>query len=333
VQFCFRLSRRHRGWTTTVRKHPDENRHGGEHESVVARHFLVDYSGGDDCDAGLGTNSGARAYIRQHGAQGFITISISGLAFLISMGGAIFNWWSWKKKNLEDAKKTLAEAIVGMIATRQQLEEFRVTSGEKFGSNESAAYRGALNDQRQLYLSKALQIEALHDKALTPSYSEYMMLAATLIDLGRTADSVRFYEKSLALATAANDEVARAAARRVYGRAQIASGNYDLGRKEMLTAASEYKALASQRAYDRDRMFGEAAETYRRLIWVEKQTERMETVGTDLSALEALLKEIKDPIRHRAVAGGLKELQKVVGAPEAEQQLAIPQSRSFGAPS
>jgi hypothetical protein len=51
-----------------------------------------------------------------------ITIIISGLALLISVGVAVFNWWSWKKKNLEDAKKALTEAIVGMISARKAVQ-------------------------------------------------------------------------------------------------------------------------------------------------------------------------------------------------------------------
>jgi hypothetical protein len=101
------------------------------------------------------------------------------------------------------------------------------------------------------------------------------MLAANLIDLGRTAESVKFYEKAMRLAKEGNDDFAAATARRVYGRAKIASGDYDQGRKEMLAAVDEYEALASRRAYDRDRMLTEGAETYRRLIRVQMEADQM----------------------------------------------------------
>ena len=67
-------------------------------------------------------------------------------------------------------------------------------------------------------------------------------------------------------------------------------------------------------------MFSEAAETYRRLIWVEIRAGRMEAAGDDLSAMEALVDEVKDPMRRRASAGGLNELRGVIGAPEADLQ-------------
>jgi hypothetical protein len=34
-----------------------------------------------------------------------ITIVVSTSAFLISAGVAVFNWWSWRQKNIEEAKK------------------------------------------------------------------------------------------------------------------------------------------------------------------------------------------------------------------------------------
>jgi tetratricopeptide (TPR) repeat protein len=242
-----------------------------------------------------------------------ITLTVSILAFVISAGVAAFNFWSWRNKNVEDAKKALTEAIVGMITTRQKLEEFRISQQEKYGNIESLSYRIALSDQRQLYLSKAQQILDRHERDLTPSYFEYMMLAANLIDVGRTADSVKLYEKSLKLANADNDEVGSAATRRVYGRAQIASGQYGQGRKEMLAAAADYRKLASRRAYDRDRMFDQAAETYRRLIWIEIQSGQMADVADDFIAMEALVEHVKDPVRRRALSSGLDQLRTALG--------------------
>ena len=150
------------------------------------------------------------------------------------------------------------------------------------------------------------------------------MLAANLIDLGRTAESVGFYEKSLASAKADNDLVAEAATRRVYGRAQIAVGEYDQGRKEMLTAAADYEMLATRRAFDHGRMFEQAAETYRRLIWVELQANQLAALGKDLVAMEALVEKVKDPIRYRTLTSGLDELRATIDAkiPKTNQPLA-----------
>ena len=242
-----------------------------------------------------------------------VTLVVSILAFLISVGVAIFNWWSWRQKNLEDAKKALTEAVAGMVTARQKLEEFKVTSKEKYGNFDALGYRIALTDQRRLYLSKALQILHRHEQRLSPSYVEYMLLASNLIDLGNTAESVRLYKKSLALAEADNDQVAAASTRRVYGRAQIASGQYDQGREEMLAAATQFQTLAQQK-YDRDRMLSDAAETYRRLIWVEIQAGEMESVRVDLNTLEKLVEKVKDPVSRRALNSGLNELRTAVDA-------------------
>jgi tetratricopeptide (TPR) repeat protein len=243
-----------------------------------------------------------------------ITIILSFLAFLISIGVAAFNWWSWRKKNLDDARKSLTDSVVAMIAARQEREEFRYQSGDEFGNIKTLPYRIALADQRELHLSKALQVLKTYEHKISPSYFEYMMLAANLIDSGRTADSVRFYENALRLARLNNDHLASAASSRVYGRAKIASGRYDEGRKDMLTAIDEYQKLAGQRAHDRDRMLEEAAETYRRLIWVEIQADQMTAVDSDLSAMERLVSKVTDPGRLRSLTSGLNELRKIAGA-------------------
>jgi tetratricopeptide (TPR) repeat protein len=236
---------------------------------------------------------------------------ISGLALFISLCVAVFNVLAWNWKNLDEAKKALTDNVLGLVTARQKLEEFRLDAGEKFATIQYQAHRTALTDQRQLYLSKALQVVA-RNKKLSPSYFEYMMLAANLIDLGRTADSVAYYEKSLALAKANKDEIAEAATRRVYGRAQIAAGQYVPGRENMLAAATDFKALATRRAFDRARMLEEAAETYRRLIWVGLQAEQTDKLNEDLSALEALIHEIRDPVRSRAMASALNELRAII---------------------
>jgi tetratricopeptide (TPR) repeat protein len=244
-----------------------------------------------------------------------ITIVVSTSAFLISAGVAVFNWWSWRQKNIEEAKKGLTDTLVGMITARQKLEEFRLQSGEKYGDFKSNPYRIALSDQRHLYLSKALQLIHRHEKLLSLSHFDYLMLAANLIDLGRTAESVQFYEKAMHLAKENNDLVGSASARRVYGRAKIASGDYDQGRKEMLAAANEYQALASRRAYDRDRMLAEAAETYQRLIRVEMQADQVSHLRDDLSAMEILTKKVRDPIRVGNLTSALDELRTLIDAP------------------
>jgi hypothetical protein len=80
----------------------------------------------------------------------------------------------------------------------------------------------------------------------------------------------------------------------------------------MLTAINGFIELASQRPYDRDRMVDEAADTYRRLIWVQLQAGQTASVRSDLNAMEDLIKRIKDPTRVRTLVAGLNELRAVI---------------------
>ena len=82
----------------------------------------------------------------------------------------------------------------------------------------------------------------------------------------------------------------------------------------MLAAADEYEALASRRAYDRDRMLAEAAETYRRLILVESEADQVGHLGEDLCAMEILIKKVRDPIRVRNLTSALNELRTLIDA-------------------
>jgi tetratricopeptide (TPR) repeat protein len=165
-----------------------------------------------------------------------------------------------------------------------------------------------------LYLSKALLILEENEATLSLSDFDYMMLASNLIDLGRTSESVRFYRKSMEIAARSNNAVGHAAARRVYGRALIASGQHEEGREEMLAAVQAYERLSEQGEYDRDRMRDQAAETFRRLIWVELQANQISTASNDLAALEELVAKVREPTKRRPLESGLEELRRTVSA-------------------
>ena len=238
-----------------------------------------------------------------------LSTAFSILALVISTCGFFFAVYSWRSKSLEDARKAITEAIAAMIGARQKLEELRA-SGEKYGKIDALAYRIALTDQRQIYLSRALQIVKENGSKLALSDFDYMMLAANLMDLGRTAESVTFYEKCVQLAANGDDRVGLASARRVYGRAMIAAGRYDEGREVMLAAMRAYQKLADERAYDRDRMNEQAAETYRRLIWVELQAKQEKAVLDDAKELEILISRVEDRSRRDTLEAGMQELKE-----------------------
>jgi hypothetical protein len=60
-------------------------------------------------------------------------------------------------------------------------------------------------------------------------------------------------------------------------------------------------------------MLGQVAETYRRLIWIEIQANQVALVSEDLSAMEASIKQIKNPTRREGVTSGLDELRVAFG--------------------
>src|SRR5262245_48997084 len=96
----------------------------------------------------------------------------------------------------------------------------------------------------------------------------------------------------------------------------------------MLAAADEYQALASRRAYDRDRMLTEVAETYQRLIRVEMEADQVSHLREDLSAVEILIKKVRDPIRVGNLTSGLNQLRTLIDAPSQRPS----QSLSFAQP-
>lgn len=208
-----------------------------------------------------------------------LTLIVSLAALITSIAVAGSNWWSRRRELVEDAKKDFSEAIMAIAKVRQDHEELRKDAGEDYDHIKFEARRIVLADRRTFYLSKALQ--ALTHKQIVVSSFEYLLLAAALIDSARVGDSVEYYEKAYKLA---EDEHTKASAQRVYGRALIAMGDYGKGRAEMLSAVDRFKELSVNIRYDPDRMLGEAAETYRRLLTVEIQKKQTGDVNADIVA-------------------------------------------------
>lgn len=235
-----------------------------------------------------------------------LTLIVSLAALITSIAVAGSNWWSRRRELVEDAKKDFSEAIMAIAKVRQDHEELRKDAGEDYDHIKFEARRIVLADRRTFYLSKALQ--ALTHKQIVVSSFEYLLLAAALIDSARVGDSVEYYEKAYKLA---EDEHTKASAQRVYGRALIAMGDYGKGRAEMLSAVDRFKELSVNIRYDPDRMLGEAAETYRRLLTVEIQKKQTGDVNADIVAFRELTREVQDPSRRRVLTSGIEEIERM----------------------
>jgi hypothetical protein len=253
-----------------------------------------------------------RSNTDQANFQSNITLGISIFASALSVTTLLFSMWQWRRKNVDDARKSLTESIAGMITTKQKLEEFRLDTKERYGNIENLSYRIALSDQRQLYLANAMKIIDNRESDISPTYFDYLMLASNLIDIGRVRDSIKYYEKSVELARLTSNEVACAAGRRVYGRAQIAAGDYDEGRQEMLAAAKDYLSLAENSSFNQDQMVTEAAETYRRLILVQMQKGYTKKIEDDLIKMQEILHKVKDNSNRDTLLSGFNQIQKTM---------------------
>jgi hypothetical protein len=249
-------------------------------------------------------NSGANMELKD-----ILTLIVSLAALITSIAVAWSNWWSRSRQLAEDAKKDFSEAIMEIAKVRQDHEELRKDAGEEYDHIKFEPRRVVLADRRTFYLSKALQV--LTQKQIVVSSFEYLLLAAALIDSARVGDSVEYYQKAYDLA---ENEHTKASAQRVYGRALIAMGDYGKGRAEMLSAADRFKKLSENERYDRDRMLGEAAETYHRLVIAEIRKMQIGDVEADIDTFRELTKKLQDPSRRNVMTSGVEEVEQMLRA-------------------
>jgi hypothetical protein len=134
---------------------------------------------------------------------------------------------------------------------------------------------------------------------------QYILVGASLADDGRYGESLQYYEKAMKVSPS---PLARASARRPYGRALILAGDIEGGRAEMLTAADEFKNLRTASGLDADRMQYLCAHTFRSMIWAQIHVGSKTHLQDDFEKLVALTASIKNP---SDLQDGIEELKEV----------------------
>lgn len=211
------------------------------------------------------------------------TIALSFAALITSVSVAFYNRRIQTAKSIEDARKVFDEAIEGLQTARWDREALRVELGESYGSAMARPRRVMITDRRNFYLAKALT--ALQTGGFKSTSVDNLLIAASLMDSGRPAAATRYYDASVQFAEDAFD---RATARRVFGRAQLISGDFVQGREEMLKAVGEFLMLAEDHGYDRARMRNEASDAARRLVDASDIVGFYDCMDEDLKLLDQL---------------------------------------------
>ena len=193
----------------------------------------------------------------------FATLAVSLIALIVSVVSVRQSISSRKKDAERSARAEFAEIVETMVDLRQKREDIRRELGVEWGKNNNVVTRININDKRELLISRAAYL--LHNFDINVSDIQYTIVGVAVVDAGRPAESLQYFRKSLEVCS---NPVARAVARRGYGRTLILSGNLEEGRTEMLAAADEFARLAAEPGLDAERMRYSCAETFQRLIWV-----------------------------------------------------------------
>ncbi len=191
----------------------------------------------------------------------FAIVVISSIALLVSLASAFFTIRTAFEKRADDARKAFDDAIDGLQTARADFENLRHELGSDFHAAKSHARRVLISDRRNFFLNKCLT--ALKGERFLASGYDNLLIAAAMIESGRSGSAVPFYARAV---TDAFDEFERASARRVLGRALILSGDRERGRAEMHLAMTNFYGLEHNEHFDRNRMHREGVETLRRLV-------------------------------------------------------------------
>ncbi|GAA0326172.1 hypothetical protein GCM10009087_40610 [Sphingomonas oligophenolica] len=218
------------------------------------------------------------------------TLCVSGAALITSVSVAFYNARVQRVKRLDDARRSFEDAILGISKAKQDFETLRISVGDEFDAPKYSPHRTTIVDTRNFYLSKALA--AFRAGSFVTSSADNMLIASALIESGRVAASIPFYDRSVEFAA---DRFELAMAKRVLGRARILSNDFERGRSEMLGAAKMFGALIDDPGFDGFRMRREEAETYRRLIAAQRERNSLDFLLTDVDALTALLPALDKP--------------------------------------
>jgi hypothetical protein len=116
------------------------------------------------------------------------------------------------------------------------------------------------------------------------------------------AESLTYYKRSVEVALI---PLNRARARRLYGRALILAGDLEMGRADMILAATEYKALQAEPGRY-DEMLSLRVRVFESMIWAEIRLGEHRYVMNDYHTLVALDVEFRGPDRRKRLRGSLR---------------------------
>lgn len=218
-----------------------------------------------------------------------LSLTVSSFAALVSVGTLVYTMISKTRETTRSARSDFAEIIDSLVDLREKRDTLRRELGSDWGKSKTFETRAGLGDKQRSLVARAISL--LHNHHIGASDIEYILVGASLADDGRYGDSLQYYKKAMEVSPST---LARASARRPYGRALILAGDVEHGREQLLSAAEEFNNLGNEAGLDGDRMKYLCAHVFRTMIWAEIQVGSKIHLEDDFGKLVALTASIKN---------------------------------------
>jgi hypothetical protein len=240
-----------------------------------------------------------------------LTLGISVFSLAIAGSAFIYTVVSKRRELAISVRNDLHDCILKLSENKVQFENLRRELGEDYHKVKHRRERTTLGEQRQLFLARAVHLIDKYRRRVDSTSQEFLLIGATLADQGEFSGSLRFYKRSVRYA---RDRRSEATALRVYGRALIASGSANAGRRKMLKSVAIFKELSQRVGYGREEMISEMIDTYQRLIFIETQHNILQHAASDLAIAKQLLEQIQDKGRQKTLGELLKARESELAA-------------------
>jgi hypothetical protein len=240
-----------------------------------------------------------------------LPLALSSFSLVIAGIAFFYTVFSKRRELAISVRNDLHDCILKLSENRVQFESLRRELGKDYHKVQHSRERGALTDQRQLFLARAVYLIERYRRLIDSTSQEFLLIGAALADQGEFSGSLRFYKRSVRYA---HDGRMEATALRVYGRALIASGSAKAGRRKMLKSVAVFKRLSQRVGYEREQMIFEMIDTYLRLIRIETQQKILQHAASDLAIAEQLLEQIQDKGRRETLGELLKARESELAA-------------------
>jgi tetratricopeptide (TPR) repeat protein len=254
---------------------------------------------------------GITALLQKLEPKDVLTLMLSLFSLVIAGIAFFYTVFSKRRELAISARNDLHDCILKLSENKVQSESLRRELGEDYRKVQHSRERIALNEQRQLFLARAIYLTEKYRRRLDAGSHEFMLIAAALADQGEFSDSLRFYKKWVRYAL---QEITKATTLRVYGRALIASGSPKAGRRKMLKSVAIFEKLSQRVGYERERMIYEMIDSYQRLIRIETQHRILQHAASDYAVAEQLLEQLQDKDRRERAGELLKARESELAA-------------------